>query len=43
MRFELRELRDGDVAVLFEQWDAARSMCIGTIGSWGDPDEREIT
>jgi RimJ/RimL family protein N-acetyltransferase len=82
MRCVLREVRDEDLAVLFEQWadpvaarmaaftapdhmdrDAferrwsrlradetviARSIVVdgevaGTIGSWGDPDEREVT
>jgi RimJ/RimL family protein N-acetyltransferase len=82
MRCALRELRDEDLAVLFEQWadpvaahmaaftapdhmdrDAferrwsriradetmiARVIVVdgevaGTIGSWGDPDEREVT
>jgi RimJ/RimL family protein N-acetyltransferase len=82
MRCVLRELRDEDLAVLFEQWadpvavhmaaftapdqmdrDAferrwsrlradetvmARVIVVdgevaGTIGSWGDPDEREVT
>src|SRR6266496_5256314 len=82
MRCVLREVRDADLAVLFEQWadpvavrmaaftapdqmdrDAferrwsrlradesviARAIVVdgevaGTIGSWGDPDEREVT
>lgn len=82
MRVELREVRDDDLAVLFEQWadpvaaqmaaftapdhmdrDAferrwarlrideaviARAIVVdgevaGTIGSWGEPDEREVT
>jgi RimJ/RimL family protein N-acetyltransferase len=82
MRCALREVRDEDLAVLFEQWadpvaahmaaftapdhmdrDAferrwsrlradqtviARAIVVddevaGTIGSWGDPDEREVT
>jgi len=82
MRCELREMRDEDLAVLFEHWadpvaahmaaftapdhmdrDAferrwsriradettinrvivADGEVAGTIGSWGDPDEREVT
>ena len=82
MRCELREVRDEDLAILFEQWAdpvAARMAAfigpqhmdwdaferrwsrlradetlitraivvdgevVGTIGSWGDPDEREVT
>jgi RimJ/RimL family protein N-acetyltransferase len=82
MRCELRELRDEDLAVLFEQWadPVAAHMAaftapnhmdrgaferrlarlsadetviskvivfdgevVGTIGSWGDPGEREVT
>jgi RimJ/RimL family protein N-acetyltransferase len=82
MRCVLRELRDEDLAVLFEQWAdpvAARMAAftapdhmdrevferrwsrlradetvinraivvdgevVGTIGSWGDPEEREVT
>jgi RimJ/RimL family protein N-acetyltransferase len=82
MRPVLRELRDEDVAVLFEQWADPVAMhmaaftapdhmdrhaferrlsrlradetvivraivvdgeVVGTIGSWGDPDEREVT
>jgi RimJ/RimL family protein N-acetyltransferase len=82
MRYALREVRDEDLAVLFEQWadPVAASMAAftapdhmhrgaferrwsrlradetviarvivvdgevaGTIGSWGEPDEREVT
>ena len=82
MNLELRELRDDDVPLLFEQWadpaaahmaafigpdhmdrDAFERRClrlrnaegvlhrvvvvdgdvVGTIGSWGDPGERELT
>ena len=78
MRCVLREVRDEDLAVLFEQWadpvaarmaaftapdhaferrwsrlradetNIARAIVVdgevaGTIGSWGDPNEREVT
>jgi RimJ/RimL family protein N-acetyltransferase len=44
MGLTLREVRDEDLPLLFEQWaDPVAVHMAGTIGSWGESGEREVT